>query len=689
MYLIKNERGTRIYDPEVAKETVTSFYEKLYQPRKIVEEIKEWQTTIDQQMIFYEKVREYDKLHINREITLNEIKDGIKILQKGKATGPDDIPNDFLIEGGRSVQVILWKVFNQIFAQEKVPEDWKEAEIISIYKGKGDPEVIGNYRGISIASNLGKLFERILNNRVKEVITYTEAQAGGRAKYSTVDQLYILKSLMNRANAEKKKLYIAYFDLEKAYDRAWKQIIFHTLWQNGVKGKTWRIVKKINDGLFTRVRTRYGLTREVLIPESIRQGGVLSVVEFSKMMDMLNVMIEKEGYRVWIGDIRLPCLLFMDDAVIVEDDPERFQGALEVTNRFIKFYKLVLNHTKSKVMIINKDEQDQDRIWKVGNMELESVDKYTYLREVLTTNGKLEEHIKSKESKINGLVNQIRAMSKETLMNRMSLDPQLTLFESTVIPTLLYGCETWSLGKTIEGKLEQLQLKSLRRILQVPKSTPIPAFYIEAGILPIKYQIDIKKLNYLYKIVNMEENRWQNYTYKQITAWYNNIGHQWIGQTQNYELWYTLNDIRQMTKNKWKTLVQDKVTKKAEEEILDKVRQMKKLTELKTQGEVKIVKKQYLKELPRQYAQIIFKARTRMLPSRNNYKNMRKEGSLEDEVCQRCEQQKDSEKHLIEECLSVERRKDENDIRYVHAFKGSREEKKKLAKLLCRIILGE
>ena len=50
--------GTRIKlcDPEVARETVASFYEKLYQPRKIDEEIKEWQRTIDQQMIFYEKV---------------------------------------------------------------------------------------------------------------------------------------------------------------------------------------------------------------------------------------------------------------------------------------------------------------------------------------------------------------------------------------------------------------------------------------------------------------------------------------------------------------------------------------------------------------------------------------------------------------------------------------------------------
>ena len=58
LFLIKNEHGTRIKlcDPEVARETVASFYEKLYQPRKIDEEIKEWQRTIDQQMIFYEKV---------------------------------------------------------------------------------------------------------------------------------------------------------------------------------------------------------------------------------------------------------------------------------------------------------------------------------------------------------------------------------------------------------------------------------------------------------------------------------------------------------------------------------------------------------------------------------------------------------------------------------------------------------
>ena len=63
------------------------------------------------------------------------------------------------------------------------------------------------------------------------------------------------------------------------------------------------------------------------------------------MMDMLNVMLEKEGYEGWIGDTGLPCLLFMDDAVI-EDDLEKFQGDLEVKKRFAKFHKLVLNLAK-------------------------------------------------------------------------------------------------------------------------------------------------------------------------------------------------------------------------------------------------------------------------------------------------------------------------------------------------------
>ena len=87
--------------------------------------------------------------------------------------------------------------------------------------GKGDTESMANKRGITLASNIGKLFERILNNRLIATLKFTEGQAGGRKERSTVDQLYLLKSIIEQANRSKKKLYITFIDIEKAYDKTW------------------------------------------------------------------------------------------------------------------------------------------------------------------------------------------------------------------------------------------------------------------------------------------------------------------------------------------------------------------------------------------------------------------------------------------------------------------------------------
>ena len=101
LYLVKEQEGNRIYEPDGAKEVIAQFYERLYMPRKMDESIAEWQTIIDKQMEFYKSVKEYDNVHINRKITLEEIKDGLKTVQRGKANGPDEVANEFLVEGGK------------------------------------------------------------------------------------------------------------------------------------------------------------------------------------------------------------------------------------------------------------------------------------------------------------------------------------------------------------------------------------------------------------------------------------------------------------------------------------------------------------------------------------------------------------------------------------------------------------
>ena len=71
-------------------------------------------------------------------------------------------------------------MFNKILKNNEIPEQWIEGEIKTIYKGKGQRGKSSNERGITLASNFGKLFERIINHRAINQVTMTYAQAGGR-----------------------------------------------------------------------------------------------------------------------------------------------------------------------------------------------------------------------------------------------------------------------------------------------------------------------------------------------------------------------------------------------------------------------------------------------------------------------------------------------------------------------------
>ena len=123
------------------------------------------------------------------------------------------------------------------------------------------------------------IFERLINNRIKDEIRMTEAQAGGQAGKSTADHINILNSIINHSKRKKKQnLYIAFLDVTKAYDKAWLNAIMYTVHKNGLEGKYWKIVKELNSNLTAKVRTKYGLTRTIQIRDSIRQGGVLSVI---------------------------------------------------------------------------------------------------------------------------------------------------------------------------------------------------------------------------------------------------------------------------------------------------------------------------------------------------------------------------------------------------------------------------
>ncbi len=97
-----------------------------------------------------------------------------------------------------------------------MPEDWRKAIIVPLYKGKGKREECNNYRGISLLSVPGKIYERILNERMMKITDKSvgDEQGGSRKGRGSVDQIFALKILVEKYLKDR-KLFAAFMDLER------------------------------------------------------------------------------------------------------------------------------------------------------------------------------------------------------------------------------------------------------------------------------------------------------------------------------------------------------------------------------------------------------------------------------------------------------------------------------------------
>ena len=90
-------------------------------------------------------------------------------------------------------------IFSVIWQEEIVPRQWREGLIVNIFK-KGDREDPANYRGITLLSVVGKVFCKILNNRLVQCLdkegALHEGQAGFRINRSCMDNVYTLNEIV-------------------------------------------------------------------------------------------------------------------------------------------------------------------------------------------------------------------------------------------------------------------------------------------------------------------------------------------------------------------------------------------------------------------------------------------------------------------------------------------------------------
>jgi len=183
---------------------------------------------------------------LNKMFTSNEIANVIQSLKNNKAPGVDGIVTEMIKAGCDILLPNLTDHFNLILRKGHFPSTWAQALFMPLHK-KGSKNDINNYRGIALLNVIGKIFTKCLTIRLTEFYAlenlFFEEQAGFRERRSTIDQIFILQTCVNKYLSKPKgRMYCAFIDFTKAFDSVSHDFLFYKLITDGVHGDFLKVI---------------------------------------------------------------------------------------------------------------------------------------------------------------------------------------------------------------------------------------------------------------------------------------------------------------------------------------------------------------------------------------------------------------------------------------------------------------
>ena len=129
----------------------------------------------------------------------------------------------------------LTSVCNLIVVQEgRIPDEWRSSILLPVFKGKGDPMECGTYRAITLLEHAMKVIERLFERRIREKVKIDAMQFGSMPGKGNTDAIFTVQQMQEKYGCKRKKLYIAFVDLEKGCDREPREVSRWALRKAGV-----------------------------------------------------------------------------------------------------------------------------------------------------------------------------------------------------------------------------------------------------------------------------------------------------------------------------------------------------------------------------------------------------------------------------------------------------------------------
>ena len=131
-------------------------------------------------------------------ITVDMVSSAVSKMKCGKAAGPSGIIAEMLKAAGDPCLQLIADLTNAVIYENRIPTDWEESFIISLYKGKGEALERGNYRGLKLLDQCLKVVERIVEGFIRERVAIDDMQFGFMPGRGTTDAIFILRQVQEK-----------------------------------------------------------------------------------------------------------------------------------------------------------------------------------------------------------------------------------------------------------------------------------------------------------------------------------------------------------------------------------------------------------------------------------------------------------------------------------------------------------
>lgn len=445
---------------------------------------------------------------MEEEITLEEVEKAVKEMRKNKAPGICKITAEILQNTGKHTMIWLHRVIDKVWRTEEIPEDWRKAIIIPIHK-KGDKQECNNSRGISLLSTPGKVFTRILLNRIKESVdeSLRENQSGFRKGRGCSDQIFFLRQLIEKKIEFNEEVVICFIDFAQAYDSIWREGAWNIMKKYGINKKIVKLIKSLYRTVMACVRIEGEETEWFSIETGFRQGCILSPIMFNMVLDYIMRRMEKMNE---LGHTLKPenteDAEYADDTCLIAECILTVMEMMEAMARESEKLGLRINNNKTKIMPVTKKVTEWPII-KREDEEISIVRSFIYLGSELNAEGGSENEIMRRIAITGAVFN--RMQNNFFKRHDITMKNKLRIYNTCIRAVLTYGCESWSITKTLENKLNATENKWIRRILRISYKEHITNKEIrERTKQPwISDIIKMKRMKWTGHVVRMEKER--------------------------------------------------------------------------------------------------------------------------------------------------------------------------------------